>query len=205
MDKNYRPSLYLSEINYKTPHQTPCELILSKMYSAHEAKDKQQLDFLLDLVFEIQKFWIESDVYKVFDIVDELFHEPQYTEKLFPFIETKYKETAIKLIFDIIGTALSKKEKISKQLYKQMLQLAKTNLIEELVDWHKLDDKELYHYIEFKLHILDRLIYFKPKDVNPILNRIASNKHEAEILIKVTKGIISKKPYQGDDLQPWRV
>jgi len=205
MDKNYRPSLYFSEINYTTPHQTPCELILSKMYSAHEAKDKQQLDFLFDLVFEIQKFWIESDVYKVFDIVDELFHEPQYTEKLFPFIETKYKETAIKLIFDIIGTALSKKEKISKQLYKQMLQLAKTNLIEELVDWHKLDDKELYHYIEFKLHILDRLIYFKPKDVNPILNRIASNKHEAEILIKVAKGIISKKPYQGDDLKPWQV
>jgi len=168
---NYAPDLYIS-VPSETSCKTLIKTIVSHIYMAYKAKDKKQVDFLVDLVFEMQKFWVDydyeldnlysdiksdsgaylhtsSDAACVIDILGELSDYPEYAERLFPFVETRYKKEAIHSLFFMIRFALEGGEKaIPDHIYKKTVQVAKTILVENTPDWHELHRKEFYNYIE---------------------------------------------------------
>lgn len=213
----YTPDSYISALNKsnEASYATPTRIIVSHIHKAYEAQDKKQADFLIGLAFEMQIFWMDynyknnnfknahlnydSEAYSVIKAFYELFNDLNYVEKLLPFLNTRYKEVTIEVIFYIIWFALREKKEVPEHLYQQALQLARDVLIEKPI-YHKLNAEYLHEHIRSKISMIERLADFERKDTLPILNHIVSNEQEMELIIKVAKGIISGKRYLGNDL-----
>ncbi len=151
----YTPNLYISALNEsnEVSGATPPQIIVRHIHKAYAAQDKKQADFLVDLVLEMQIFWMDynyknnnfknahlnhsSDAYTVIEALGERFNDLNYVEKLLPFVNTKYKESAIGEIFYIIGFNLYEKKEVPDHLYQQALQLARDILVEKPI-YHKL-------------------------------------------------------------------
>ena len=222
-ENNYAPDLYIKEITYETPEETPTEFIINKLEEAYKEKDKKQVDVLIDILFEMQIFWVDydyeldylystrkscsrmylhthSDAYCAIAALDNLFNDLECIKKLLPFVNTRYKEVTIESIFNIIGYTLYKKNEIPDYCYQQALQLAKDILVDKPLIYHKLNRYTLHDHIKFKAYIIENLTNFKKEDTHPILNHIISNEQENDIIIKVAKGVISGKFYPTGDI-----